>query len=208
MWKKVLLCLTLALLVMTGTVLAAEPAATVTRTDSSLPRVAVLIANNAKTTYDDRLTRHEKEFFQTCFPSTSYTWVDGDPYLKKLADMGLTDLSTVERADFLDAFEGSDVDYIVYLEIQPFTRKERKSWFTHSVDMTTQLPFKIIDVKRNKYLYNGKFTEKGTNSTMIGGIGNKDAALQALNQANEKIRTILAERMPQQSVKSVSHFRK
>ena len=52
------------------------------------------------------------------------------------------------------------------------------TFFTVGKDITTTVPLKIIDLVNGKYLYNGKFTEKASDSTMIGGIGNKSVAMK------------------------------
>ena len=194
--KKMFLVLTMLLTVLCSTAVQAAAAPAAVAADT-LPRVAVLIVNNGKTTYDQNITDHEKEFFRKILPAGRYSYIDGTPYRKKLEDRGLSDLTAAERSDLVDVFGEGGADYIVFMEIEPFERKERKHFMTPSIEMTTQIPFRIIDVARNKYLYKGKFTEKGTNSTMLGGIGSKDAALQAMNQANKKIQAVMAERMPQ-----------
>ena len=95
------------------------------------------------------------------------------PYIEKLNKVGIVDITTAERADIVDAFEGEDVDYVVFIEVQPFIARDKVTFFTVGKDITTTVPLKIIDLVNGKYLYNGKFTEKASDSTMIGGIGNK-----------------------------------
>ena len=62
--------------------------------------------------------------------------------------------------------------------------------------MTTSIPFKMIDLVSGKYLYVGKFTEKASDSTAIGGIGNKSVAVKALNNVGQKIASIIDVRLP------------
>ena len=62
--------------------------------------------------------------------------------------------------------------------------------------MTAIVPIKIIDVKENRYLYNGKFTELAKDSSAIGGIGNKSVALKALRSTLDKMNAVVLERMP------------
>lgn len=64
--------------------------------------------------------------------------------------------------------------------------------------MTANVPFKIIDVKNNKYLYNGKFTEIAKDSSMIGGIGNKSVSIEAIEKVNEKILSVIDVRLPKE----------
>lgn len=64
--------------------------------------------------------------------------------------------------------------------------------------MTSIVPFKIIDIKNNKYLYNGKFTEVAKDSSMVGGIGNKSVALKALDKVSEEMSAIIDVRLPKE----------
>lgn len=112
--------------------------------------------------------------------------------------VGIVDITTAERADIIDAFEGEDVDYVVFVEVQPFIARDKITFFTVGKDITTTVPLKIIDLVNGKYLYNGKFTEKASDSTMIGGIGNKSVAMKALKKIDEQIASVLAARLPEE----------
>ena len=61
--------------------------------------------------------------------------------------------------------------------------------------MIATVPCKIIDVKNDRYIYNGKFVEKQSDSTWIGSVGNKSVALQALQKVNKGLNKILNEKM-------------
>lgn len=93
--------------------------------------------------------------------------------------------------------KGENIDYAVFVEIQPMVRKEKMHFFNYGIEMTTQIPFKIIDVVNNKYLYNGKFVEKGEDSTSFGGLGNKGVVLKALEKANQQMGIVLESRLPE-----------
>ena len=161
-----------------------------------LPRVAVMYVNNAKSTYDDEVDREIFKYLNKALPAASYELVDGTPYVEKLNAQGYTDLSTAERADFMDAFAGADVDYCLYLEISPFVARDKITFFTIGKDITTAIPMKILDLSSGKYIYTGKFTEKASDSTVIGDIGNKSVALKALDSAGEKILSVIQTRLP------------
>ena len=161
-----------------------------------LPRVAVMYVNNAKSTYDDEVDREIFKYLNKALPASSYELVDGTPYVEKLNAQGYTDLSTAERADFMDAFAGADVDYCLYLEISPFVARDKITFFTIGKDITTAIPMKILDLSSGKYIYTGKFTEKASDSTVIGDIGNKSVALKALDSAGEKILSVIQTRLP------------
>lgn len=84
------------------------------------------------------------------------------------------------------------------MEVQPFIARDKITFFTVGKDITTTVPLKIIDLVNGKYLYNGKFTEKASDSTMIGGIGNKSVAMKALKKIDEQIASVLAARLPEE----------
>lgn len=141
-------------------------------------------------------------------PDDKYIYINGEPYIEKLNKVGIVDITTAERADIVDAFEGEDVDYVVFIEVQPFIARDKVTFFTVGKDITTTVPLKIIDLVNGKYLYNGKFTEKASDSTMIGGIGNKSVAMKALNKINEQITSVLTVRLPEEKSVAVAADKK
>lgn len=163
---------------------------------SKLPKVAVMYVNNAKTTYDDKVDQGILKYLDTALPENTYELVDGAPYMEKLAKTGFVDIGSAERTDIVEAFEGDDVDYCIYLEVQPFVARDKVTFFTVGKDMTTSIPFKMIDLANGKYLYVGKFAEKASDSTAIGGIGNKSVAIKALDNVGQKIASIIDVRLP------------
>ena len=163
---------------------------------SNLPKVAVMYVNNAKTTYDDVVDKEILKYLDTAMPKNVYELVDGAPYMEKLAKIGFMDVGSAERSDIVDAFEGDGVDYCIYLEVQPFVARDKITFFTVGKDMTTSIPFKMIDLVSGKYLYVGKFAEKASDSTAIGGIGNKSVAIKALDNVGQKIASIIDVRLP------------
>lgn len=161
-----------------------------------LPNVAVLYVNNGKTTYDKEIDQSVLGNLAKCIPSNRYNYLSGESYLAKLGQMGITDISTAERADIIDAFADSAVDYVVFVEVQPFVVRDKFTLFSLGKDVSTVVPLKIIDLTNKKYLYNGKFTEKASTSTVFGGLGNKAVALKAIEKINKEIADVLMSRLP------------
>lgn len=186
--KKLLLLVVMALVTLFSvTAFAAE---------NVKPNVAVMYINNAKTKFDADIDKVMQEELARDIPSSVYNYVDGSTFVAKLNSMGIMDIASAERSDIVDCIAEDDVDYVVFVEIQPMVRKEKMHFFNYGIEMTTQIPFKIIDVVNNRYLYNGKFVEKGEDSTVIGGLGNKGSAMKALDRANLQMKTVLAARLP------------
>lgn len=162
----------------------------------NMPKVVILYVNNAKSTYDDEVDAKVKGNLAKTISPEKYLTVEGAPYIEKLKKDGIVDIATAERADIISAFAGEDIDYVVFLEVQPFIARDKMTFFTIGKDITATVPFKMIDVVNNKYLYNGKFTEKASDSSALGGIGNKSVAMKALDKINGQINATIAERLP------------
>lgn len=230
MKKVILYLLTMIFALSTATALAAEPAdapvsmrermekirvesdpvyqAEKAKRMENMPKVAVLYVNNAETTYNDKVDGVVLGNLEKCINDDKYIYINGEPYIEKLNKVGIVDITTAERADIVDAFEGEDVDYVVFIEVQPFIARDKVTFFTVGKDITTTVPLKIIDLVNGKYLYNGKFTEKASDSTMIGGIGNKSVAMKALNKINEQITSVLTVRLPEEKSVAVAADKK
>jgi hypothetical protein len=189
--KKLILFITMLVFVLGTTTSFAE----------EKPQVAVLYVNNAKTTYDADLDNSILNNLAKCINPQKYVYINGTPYIEKLKKAGIDDISMAERADIVDAFSGEGIDYIVFLEVQPLIRKEKISFFTYGIDITAVVPFKVIDLATGKYLYNGKFSEKSSESTAFGGLGNKSIALKAIERINQQIATVLSGRLPASKIK-------
>ncbi|MDO4922339.1 MAG: hypothetical protein Q4E64_11020 [Phascolarctobacterium sp.] len=170
---------------------------------STLPKVAIIYINNAKSTYDAEVDNALFRYLNKSLPEDVYELVDGAPYAEKLNKLGYMDIADAERADIVDAFAGEGIDYCIYLEVQPFVARDKMTFFTVGKDITTAVPFKMIDLVNNKYLYVGKYTEKASDSTMIGGIGNKSVALKALNTVGQKIAAVIDVRLPKEKAEAV-----
>lgn len=170
---------------------------------AKMPKVAVMYINNSQTTFNDDIDQLLLSNLTKSINTEIYQYIDGTPYIERLSKIGIVDITTAERADIIDAFEGEDIDYAVFLQIDPFIRKDKMTFFTVGKEMTAIVPFKIIDVKNNKYLYNGKFTEIAKDSSMLGDIGNKSVAIKAVEKVNDKVASIIDVRLPKEKVETI-----
>ncbi len=191
--KKLMICCLAAALFS----FAPAPAAAELTTDkqpAAKPVVATIYVNNAKATYDNEIIAKLTERFNAKL--TMYEIRKGDKYVEKLHKLGVTDITVAERSDILQAFEGEDVDYVVYAEVQPPILRYWMSVFNQGYTATVTIPVKLIDVKGGKYIYNGKYTEQADNSAVIGDVGTKAAVLKAMDKIFVKTDQLLASRMP------------
>ena len=95
-----------------------------------LPKVAVMYVNNSQASYYKAIDKEIMKNFKVILNPYIYQFIDGTPYMKQLAEMGIEDLTTAERADILDAYEGSDIDYVIFLQIEPMWRKDKVTTFS------------------------------------------------------------------------------
>ena len=144
------------------------------------PIVATIYINNANSTYDAEITQKLTDRFNAKL--TMYNIQPGNKYIERLNKMGITDITTAERADLVQAFSGENIDYVVFAEVQPPILKHWMSMFNVGVNATVTIPVKIIDIKKNVYLYNGKFTKNADNSAVLGNVGTKAAVMKAMDQ--------------------------
>lgn len=157
--------------------------------------IILAFVNNAKTTYDDEISARVIAALNKKVDGI-YNVNSSQAYLERLNKLGIADISTAERQSLVDAVEPADVDYLVLAELEPFVRKEKITVFTYGKDMTATLLLKIIDVKNNKSIYNGKFIEKASDSTTDGLIGNKSVAMMAIDRVVYQAGEVISFRLP------------
>ncbi len=160
------------------------------------PKVGVIYINDAQTTYNKRIDKFILENLHSSIPDTDYQYVDGLTFVDKLIDAGVQDLATAERADIIEILAEEKLDYLVYLEIEPIYTKSKATVFSKGKSAIVTAPFKIIDMRNNKTLYNGKITEQGKTTVMMGKIGNKSVSLEGIKLVNLQVKEILAQRLP------------
>lgn len=159
--------------------------------------VSIVFINNAKTTYDDELT-NKISYWLNGKVYGLYNIVPSEQPLANLRALGIDDITTVEKKDLIDAFGSNGTDYIIYAELRPFIRKEKITLFTYGKDMTATMLLKILDVPNGKYLYNGKFIIKASDSTSEWHIGNKSVALKAIDSVLVEMGEVISFRLPLQ----------
>ena len=171
-----------------------------------LPKVAEMYVNNSQASYYKAIDKEIMKNFKVILNPYIYQFIDGTPYMKQLAEMGIEDLTTAERADILDAYEGSDIDYVIFLQIEPMWRKDKVTTFSKGKEMTAVAPFKMLDIKNRKALYNGRITRVGETSTMFFKLGNKSVAMEAIELINEKVNYEIKKRLPKYKRTDVTAF--
>ena len=160
------------------------------------PVVAIVYENNAKTKYDKTIDKKLFEYLDAALPMRTYELVDGRKYKAMLAEAGIEDIAGAERADVIDALAGSGVDYFLYLSVTPVQVKDKSSWLAAGKIANTTLPFRIIDINNNKYIYTKTYTESGKTMSAIGGVGSKSVTLEIITRVGKQIQSAIESRMP------------
>ncbi|MEI6286944.1 MAG: hypothetical protein WCP79_10625 [Bacillota bacterium] len=143
------------------------------------PVVVTFYVNNAKSTCDSEILKKVTDRFNAKL--VRYNLRSGSGYVDRLKKYGIVDMTTAERADIITVFTDENVDYVVYVEVQPVIIANSDTVLTRGIKATVTLSVKIIDVKKNKYLFNGKFVEQADNRAVFFGIGTKAPILSALD---------------------------
>lgn len=61
---------------------------------------------------------------------------------------------------------------------------------------TASIPFRVIDVKNNRYLYTKTYTEAAQSTTPIGSVGSKSVTLEIMTRVGKEIQATLEKRLP------------
>lgn len=166
------------------------------RTVTRKPVVAIVYENNAKTKYDTAIDKKLFEYLDAALPASAYELVDGTPYKTRLAEAGIEDIADAERSDLIEALSGSNVDYFLYLGVGPVNVKAKSSLLVAGKAATSTLPFRVIDIKNNKYIYTKTYTEAAQSTTPIGSVGGKSVTLEIMTRVGKQIRSALETRLP------------
>ena len=162
----------------------------------SRPVVAIVYENNAKTKYDKTIDKKLFEYLDAAMPVRTYDLVDGRDCKAKLADNGIEDIADAERADIIDALAGSGVDFFLYLGVNPVQVKDKGSLLAAGKIANTSLPFRIVDINNNKYIYTKTYTESAKTMSAIGGVGSKSVTLEIITRVGKQIQNVIETRLP------------
>lgn len=162
--------------------------------------VAFLYVNKAETNCDKDIDLKINNAVQEGLRGT-YNLVDGKKYMDRMEKTGITDIFSAERSDIVEAFANEPVDYVVFVELEPFIRKETMTVFTQGMQMTGTLEVKIIDLNTKKYLHVGKLIEKASDSTPWGTIGNKSVQLKSVDKLMKKFIPLMKSKLTDNTIK-------
>ena len=166
------------------------------RTVTRRPVVAIVYENNAKTKYDNTIDKKLFEYLDAALPVKTYELVDGKLYKARLAETGIEDIADAERADIIDVLADSDVDYFLYLGVGPVSVKDKGSLLAAGKRANSTIPFRIIDIRNNKYIYTKTYTEAAQTTSAIGSVGSKSVTLEIMTRVGKQIQAAIEPRLP------------
>ena len=193
MMKKILSLVLLFVLLCSGTALAEKRLPLVRQ--GPRPKVAVLYLNQSEAAYHKSVDKTILENLNEELMYLSVDVVDSRPFMQRLKKNGVADFAMAERRDLTEVFHGSNVDYVICVQVDPFYRKATTSVFSKGVKMTASVPFRMIDLKNDRFIYNGKFQATDGKSKMIGATGNRSVSLKVLRLVNKQINEVLNEKL-------------
>lgn len=164
-------------------------------------KVGVIYLNRAQTTFDDDIDYDILKAVIGAIHPQDHIMVDGTKCVTELAAKNIQDLALAERADMIDVLREHDLDYAVIVQVDPFKRKERMALLRYTLEMTSDIMLRIIDVDNNEYLYNDKVIKMAKHGTAavsmgVGSVSNKSAVAKVLKDVNKEISVIISTRIP------------
>ncbi|HBX74859.1 MAG TPA: hypothetical protein DEG55_01755 [Acidaminococcaceae bacterium] len=160
------------------------------------PVVAIVYENNAKTKYDKTIDKKLFEYLDAALPVRTYELIDGRTCKEKLAEIGIEDIADAERSDIIDALTDSGVDYFLYLGVNPVQVKDKGSLLAAGKIANTSLPFRIVDINHNRYVYTKTYTESAKSMSAFGGVGSKSVTLEIITRVGKQIQDVIETRLP------------
>lgn len=102
---------------------------------------------------------------------------------KSEAGSCIADLGSTEKSDILQLFQGTNYSVAILAEILPIQQVPQ---FFQAPDANTTIHVKILDIKNEKYLYNGKLQDT------------EGSSRQAIKKINTMLDKILVEKLIKQ----------
>lgn len=154
---------------------------------ANLPKVAIMYKNNAQTTFDTSIDYAALMNLDQAINPQAFAYVNGTAFVNEMAANGASDFAMVERSEVIKAVAGKGIDYVMLLQVEPVTTKDTVTYFTTGKIATGSVICKVVDVKNDTYLYNGKISDSMKESSVIGAYGNKSITLKLVNKINSAI---------------------
>lgn len=161
-----------------------------------LTKVGIIYLNRAQTTFDDDIDYDILDAVIEAINPQDHIMVDSTACLNEFASIGINDLTMAERADIIDVLKKNQLDYAVLVQVNPFKRKERMATFRYTLEMTSDIMLRVVDVQENKYLYNNKIIKMAKHGTAVGGVSNKSTVEKLLKEVGDEMYDVISTCIP------------
>ena len=155
--------------------------------------VMLIVNNLAQTKYDEKLTAMMNESLHKKIDGI-YNELEADAYLPKFAGHSFEQAESKELIDLVH--EATELDYLIYVELQPFAKKTNYNLVYYDKAMTANLLLRLIDARNGKEIYQGKYTIEAKDSTDYWFIGSGSVAKKALESVLFKAGEAISVHLP------------
>ena len=151
--NKLIMAIILICLLTTQMMVCAAPDSSTLILQNEKKKVALIIVNEPKS--DVRQKEQDNLWMNPISQNLSerYNVSVDQKYYEKFKAAGYPSVTEAERIDIIDILKDDNLDYVILID---FFRS-----YTANFETTYYMQMKIVDIKTNKNIYNGKFTRRG-----------------------------------------------
>jgi hypothetical protein len=151
--------------------------------------VAVIVVNNAGTDYDAELTEKMADWVKKKFDGV-YDVRPAAPFVARLRAAGAADLDAAKKAAVGETFRSEAVDYVVYIELKPFTVDGHVALFRYGRNVTADILVRMYDVVRDQYLHDATLSRQAAKDEQSVFLDERIVALFTVNTKKISLRAL------------------
>jgi hypothetical protein len=141
----------------------AAPDSSTSTTQNEKKKVALIVVNNENATGVKQSKIEELWINPICNNLSERYNVSGDQkYYEKFKSAGYFTIIDAEKSDIIDVLQNDNLDYVILVE---FLLADKGDSYA---DDTYHIQMRILDIKANKNIYNGKFVRYKNLSNLAG----------------------------------------
>ena len=156
-----------------------------------MEQVVIMLENNAGTKYDVSLEKPLQNIINNTLFELGHQSVDGTSYITELHNRGIESVAAANPAEILALMNGTQADYVLYIEITEPSLREEDARFASDLTATFRLPVRFFNMKTKQELFNEVLVVSKTHNSIGGGGSQKNVMMAALAEANPMIEGLL-----------------